>query len=224
MKQMNTTPQISAAEIGLAQNAEPRCPCLILTDVSGSIAGAPIAEVNAGLQRLKAKLVEDALACLRVELALVTFNENVTVEIDFCSPDNFTPPTLTASGGTHLGAAILKGLEMLNARTAEYRAAGISYYRPWLMVLTDAESGDDIAEAAQIVKEAESNRRLAFFGIGVLGANMDALGSLSLRPPLCLEGIKFQELFEWLSVNLSTVAVSQLGEQVPLTAPTWAAV
>lgn len=53
---------------------------------------------------------------------------------------------------------------------------------------------------------------------------MDALGSLSLRPPLCLEGIKFQELFEWLSVNLSTVAVSQLGEQVPLTAPTWAAV
>ena len=221
---MNTTPQISAAEIGLAQNAEPRCPCLILTDVSGSIAGAPIAEVNAGLQRLKAKLVEDALACLRVELALVIFNENVTVAIDFCSPDNFNPPTLTASGGTHLGAAILKGLEMLNTRTAEYRAAGVSSYRPWLMLLTDAESGDDIAEVARLVKEAESNRRLAFFGIGVLGANMDALGSLSLRPPLCLEGIKFQELFEWLSVNLSTVAVSQLGEQVPLTAPTWAAV
>jgi uncharacterized protein YegL len=113
---------------------------------------------------------------------------------------------------------------MLNARTAEYRAAGISYYRPWLMVLTDAESGDDIAEAAQLVKEAESKKRLAFFGIGVLGANKDALGSLSLRPPLCLEGIKFQELFEWLSVNLSSVAVSQPGDQVPLTAPTWAAV
>jgi uncharacterized protein YegL len=224
MKLMNTIPQISAAEIGLAQNPEPRCPCLILTDVSGSMAGKPIAEVNAGQQRLKAKLVEDALACLRVELALVTFNENVTVAIDFCSPDNFNPPTLTASGGTHLGAAILKGLEMLNARTAEYRAAGISYYRPWLMLLTDAESGDDIAEAAQLVKEAESNRRLAFFGIGVLGANMNALGSLSLRPPLCLEGIKFQELFEWLSVNLSSVAVSRPGDQVPLTAPTWATV
>jgi len=216
--------QVGTDDVNFADNAEPRCACIILADVSGSMDGSPIAEVNAGLQQLKAKLVEDQLACLRVELALVTFNENVTVQVDFSSPDNFNPPTLTATGGTHLGAAILKGLDILNARTAEYRAAGTTQYRPWFLLLTDAKSDDDLSEAARLVKEAESQKRLSFFGVGVLGANMDELTGLSLRPPLHLEGLNFTGLFEWLSVNLSSVAVSRPGDQVPLTAPTWATV
>ena len=104
--------------------------------------GAPIAELNSGLQQLKSNLIGDPLACLRVELALVSFNDQIAVEADFCSPENFNPPALNASGGTHLGAAVLKGLEMLKMRTVEYRAAGNNYYRPWLLVVTDAQSGD----------------------------------------------------------------------------------
>lgn len=219
---MNTTPQISAAEIGLEGTPDPRCLFLILGDVSGSMAGQPIAEVNAGLQLLKTNLIADPLAASRVELALVSFSDGVTVDVDFCSPDNFSPPTLAASGGTNLGAAVVKGLEILNARTAELRAAGASFYRPWFLLLTDAKSGDDIAEAARLVKEAESKKRLSFFPVGVLGADMIALAKLSLRPPLQLEGLNFNELFDWFSVNLASVAVSTPGEQVPLTAPTWA--
>lgn len=215
---------LNDAQIGFAQNTEPRCPCAVLIDVSGSMKGKPIAEANAGLQDLKTKLVEDSLACLRVELALVTFTETVKVEVDFCSPDQFNPPILTTGGGTSLGAAIIKTLEILKARCAEYRAAGISHYRPWLIVITDAHSGDDIFEAARQVKEAESQKKLAFFGIGVQTVDMASMASLSLRPPLHLDGLKFQELFEWLSVNLSSVAVSRPGDQVALTAPTWATV
>lgn len=186
--------------------------------------GPPIAELNAGLQKLKTKLIEDALACLRVEITLVTFNDVAKVEIDFCAPEDFNPPTLTADGGTSLGAAVLKGLEMLNSRRAEYRAAGINFYRPWLLCITDGKSGDDISEAVRLVHEAESAKRLAFFGVGVLGADMNALTSLSCRPALCLEGINFPELFEWLSINLSSVADSRPGDQVALTPPTWATV
>ena len=183
-----------------------------------------IAALNAGLQQLKSNLIGDSLACLRVELALVTFSDKIIAEVDFCSPENFNPPTLNAGGGTFLGAAVLKGLEMLKNRTAEYRAAGNNYYRPWLLVVTDCESGDDIGEAARLVREAEAQKRIAFFGVGVLGANMNELGRLSLRPPRCLDGIKFHELFEWLSVNLSSVAVSRPGDQVPLTPPNWTTV
>lgn len=224
MNKMNTTTPSGAADIEFAQNPEPRCACVIVADRSGSMGGAPIAELNAGLNQLKANLIGDSLACLRVELALVSFSDSVKVEVDFCAPENFIPPTLTASGGTMLGAAILKGLEMLNSRRGEYRAAGISFYRPWLMCVTDAQSSDDISEAARVVKEAESQKRLAFFGVGVCGADMNVLASLCLRPPLSLEGIKFPELFEWLSVNLSSVAVSRPGDQVALTPPNWAAV
>lgn len=184
--------------------------------------GQPIDELNTGIQLLKTKLIEDQLACLRVDLAVLAFNHDVEVAVDFCTPENFSPPTLTTSGGTSIGAAIIKGLDMLNARRAEYRAAGNSFYRPWLMCVTDGESGDDITEAARLVREAESQKRLAFFGIGVLGANMGELARLSSRPPLRLEGLNFQELFEWLSVNLSSVAASRPGDQVALTPPNWA--
>lgn len=219
-----TMEPVNEQEIGFAQNPEPRCACIILADTSGSMSGAPIAELNAGLQQLKETLVEDSLACLRVELALVAFNDRSKVEVSFCSPDSFIPPELKASGGTNLGAAILEGLEILRLRVDEYRAAGNSFYRPWLIVITDAQSSDDLSEAARQIKEAEANKCLAFFGIGVLGADIDELARLSNRPPLPLDGLKFQELFEWLSVNLSSVAVSRPGDQVPLTAPNWAAV
>ena len=36
-----------------ASNPEPRCPCLLLLDVSGSMRGHPIDELNAGLNTFK---------------------------------------------------------------------------------------------------------------------------------------------------------------------------
>jgi uncharacterized protein YegL len=222
MKKINSTAQFSEAEIGLEGTPDPRCLFPILVDTSGSMTGKPIAEVNAGLQLLKTNLIADSLAASRVELALLSFSDSVTVDVDFCSPDNFNPPTLAASGGTNLGAAVIKCLDILNARTAELRTAGASFYRPWFLLLTDAKSGDDIAEAARLVKEAESKRRLSFFPVGVLGADMEELSKLSLRPPRQLEGMNFIEMFDWFSVNLASVAVSTPGEQVPLTDPTWA--
>ena len=211
-------------EIGLAVNTEPRCFCVIAADCSGSMDGSPIIAVKDGLQTLKENLVADALACLRVELALITFNNTVKAAVDFCSPENFDPPRLNATGGTRLGAAILKGLEMINARRAECDAAGVPCYRPWLIVMTDGKPTDDISEAARRVKEAESKKHIAYFGIGVQEADMDALGAISTRAPLHLEGLKFTELFEWLSVNLGSVSGSTVGDQVPLTPPTWASV
>ncbi|MDR3560791.1 MAG: VWA domain-containing protein [Negativicutes bacterium] len=219
-----TNEPLSETEIGLSGTPDPRCPCFIMVDVSGSMAGKPIAEANAGLQILKTNLTEDLLACSRVEIALATFNHVAILVAPFCSPENFAPPTLVVSGGTRLGTAVIWGLGQLDAWMAELRAAGASYYRPWFIVITDAESSDRIEEAARLVKQAESEKRISFFSIGVLGANMDTLGKLSLRSPRHLEGLKFAELFEWFSVNLSAVATSQPGEQVALTQPTWTTV
>ena len=44
------------------ENPEPRCACLLLLDTSGSMGGAPIRELNAGLQAFKEELSQDALA------------------------------------------------------------------------------------------------------------------------------------------------------------------
>lgn len=212
------------AGIEFETNPEARCACLILADTSGSMNGAPIAELNHGLIELKQHLMADSLACLRVELALISFNNHVNTEFDFAGPATIQPPTLTATGGTNLGGALIHALDHLATRITGYRAAGLSYYRPWLVLITDAVAGDDVTEAARRIKEAETRKRVAFFGVGVKSANMQKLALLSNRSPLRLDGLRFSDLFQWLSASLSAVAVSQPGDQVPLPPPDWSAI
>ncbi len=47
---MSNLEQVPFAEAEFAENPEPRCPCLLLLDTSGSMAGAPIAQLNLGIR------------------------------------------------------------------------------------------------------------------------------------------------------------------------------
>jgi uncharacterized protein YegL len=201
------------------ENPEPRCACLLLLDTSGSMGGAPIRELNAGLQAFKEELSQDTLAMKRVEIAIVTFGP-VKVETDFQTVDSWQPPHLTASGGTPMGATIVKGLEMLRQRKDQYRANAIEVFRPWVFLMTDGEPTDPWQQAAEMVKAGEASRGFAFFGVGVEDANMDTLRQICVRAPVRLAGLKFKDLFAWLSSSLSSVSSSQPGTTVTIAPPT----
>jgi uncharacterized protein YegL len=207
-----------------ADNPEPRCPCMLLLDVSGSMSGQPIAELNAGLTAFKTELNADSLASKRVEVGIVTFGP-VKTELPFQSAATFFPPALAAQGDTPMGAAILQGLDMVKQRKDEYRSNGIAYYRPWVFMITDGAPTDAWQTAASEIREGEQSKAFAFFAIGVRGANIDTLKQISVRDPLMLEGLQFRELFRWLSSSLRSVSRSTPGTDVPLPPPSgWASV
>lgn len=216
--------QISFATSEFADNPEPRCPCLLLLDVSGSMGGQPITELNSGLVTFKDELAADSLAMKRVEVGIVTFGP-VRTELPFQSATMFYPPSLVAQGDTPMGNAILQGLDMVKQRKSEYRANGISYYRPWVFLITDGGPTDNWQTAAAAVREGEASKSFAFFTIGVKGANMDILKQISVREPLMLDGLRFRELFSWLSTSLRSVSHSTPSAEVALQPPTgWASV
>jgi uncharacterized protein YegL len=62
---------------------------------------------------------------------------------------------------------------------------------------------------------------VAFFAVGVEGADMGKLAAISVRPPVTLTGLNFNKMFEWLSRSLQMVAASQPGDQVALPAVGW---
>ncbi|MEF4150716.1 vWA domain-containing protein [Escherichia coli] len=210
--------QITFATSDFASNPEPRCPCILLLDVSGSMSGRPINELNAGLVTFRDELLADPLALKRVELGIVTFGP-VHVEQPFTSAANFFPPIPFAQGDTPMGAAITKALDMVEERKREYRANGISYYRPWIFLITDGAPTDEWQAAANKVFRGEEDKRFAFFSIGVQGADMKTLAQISVRQPLPLQGLQFRELFSWLSSSLRSVSRSTPGTEVVLEAP-----
>jgi uncharacterized protein YegL len=203
--------------VEFATNPEPRCACVLLLDVSGSMSGRAIAALNDGLQAFAADLNGDALARQRVEVAVVTFGgDGVRTVHGFATAGQFEPARLAAGGGTPMGQAVVTALDLVEARKAQYKANGITYYRPWVFLITDGEPTDDWKGAAERVHAAESANGLAFFAVGVEGANLDVLSQIAVRTPLKLDGLKFVELFVWLSQSQRTVSSSKPGDQTAL--------
>jgi uncharacterized protein YegL len=208
-------------ETEFAENPEPRCAVVLALDVSGSMGGQPIAELNAGLLELDKDLKADKLASLRVELALVTFGGSVT-KTDFIAADAFQPPTLTANGSTPMGAAVQKALDLLRDRKDTYKRNGLDYFRPWLFLITDGAPTDAWEGAAECARQEEERKGVSVYAIGVQDADMQILACFSAaRPPLMLQGLAFRDLFQWLSKSLSAVAQSRPGRQVPLPSVGW---
>ncbi len=216
--------------VEFAENPDPRCPCVLLLDVSSSMNGDPIAALNEGLRAFQREVSADAIAARRVEIAIVTFGSVARVVQDFITVDQFLAPDLTAGGQTFLGAGIETALNALEQRKATYRNSGVAYYRPWVFLITDGapvgEPGVVVDAARERLLAEQQAGKLVFFAVGTESADFQSLGTFttSARPPLQLKGLQFVALFEWLSRSQQAVAQSRPGEQVPLPPVGWASV
>ena len=207
-----------------ADNPEPRVPCVLLLDMSGSMTGQPIAELNEGLITLKDTLAADSLASKRAEIAIVTFGGMVTSIQDFVTAEHFQPPHLHASGGTPMGQAIMHGPRhdrpaeghLPRQRRLLLPPLGVPHHR------RRPRPDDPWQTAAVQVKQGEAAKSFAFFTVGVEGANLDVLAKIATRAPVKLKGLNFRDLFLWLSQSMQAVSQSSPGDKVALPPPGWA--
>ena len=207
---------------------EPRCACVLVLDVSYSMTiDNRIDELNAGLQQFASELASDALAAKRVEVAIVTFGSTVNVAMDFSQARGFHPPTLQANGSTPMGEAVCVATDMVAARKEVYKQSGVDYYRPWIFLITDGAPTDaDTAHWSEAVgrvldgdNDERGGKKFSFFSVGVQGTDFTYLRTLSAREPLLLQGLKFQELFSWLSASMRSISSSGTDDRVDLENP-----
>jgi len=202
----------------LVENPTPRVPICLALDVSGSMSGAPIAELQQGVNMFFAAVRDDEIARYAAEIAIVTFGGVARKALDFFSIERQQIPLFFADGGTPMGEGIELALDLLEARKTEYRNAGVDYYQPWLVVMTDGAATDNIDGASHRIADLVASRKLTVFPIAIGDqANIAQLAHLSpMRPPLRLKGLNFREFFLWLSRSVSRVSQSTPGESVPL--------
>lgn len=212
--------------VEFVNNPESRVPCVVLLDTSASMGWEvadppPIAQVNDGIKRFKEELLKDELTARRADVAIITFNSRHDVVQNFGDVADFNPPELGASGGTLFAPAIATALDLVEERKEQYKEAGVSYYRPIVMLVTDGkleryEDPEEVAQVAVRIKEAENGRHLSFFAVGTETADIGFLSTLSNGTPKMLVGYKFGELFQWLSSSITAISNSGTSERVQL--------
>ncbi len=207
--------------VEFADNPEPRIPVALIVDRSGSMYGDGIRAVNDAIARFKADVAQDPVASLRAEIGLVAFDHE-TQTYDFALVQDFNPPPLSARGGTNMSAAVNEALDLLAHRKQAYRDNGISYYRPFAVLITDGYPGEpqhEIAAAQRRLTAEEEGRHVAFFTFGVEDADMNALSQITPpnRPPKYIgDASQIVGLIEWLSNSVKQVSASQPGEALRL--------
>jgi uncharacterized protein YegL len=219
-------------DVGFAGSAEPRCPCVLLLDVSHSMnrrievgGSSRIALLNDGVRAYQAEIATDSLAAQRVEVAVITFGGQVQTVVPFVAASAFKAPSFAARGDTPMGSAILHAIEAVTRRKTLYKRHGLHYYRPWVFMITDGGPTDRWQIAAEKIREGEENKAFAFFAVGVKGAKFGLLRQLSVRQPLRLKEFRFRELFVWLSRSHERVSHSNPSDEVQLPSPAyWAEV
>lgn len=193
----------------LIDNPSPRCPVALVLDTSGSMSGEPITQLNAGAQLFIDEVKRDDLARWSVDLAIFTAGGRVDCLLDFTSIDQIAGiAPMGATGATPLGEATRWALDRLEARKAEYRHNGVPYYQPWLVIISDGAPTDSWQDVAKRARDLSANRKLVSLPIGVNGADLNALSEFSSKPAVALDGLKFRELFLWLSASMARVSAS----------------
>lgn len=210
------------------ENYEQKCLCVLVVDTSGSMETREpnpegggytkrIDELNRGLQQFKAEIENDSTMSDRLEIAIVAFNDQVSIS-EPCLVENLNIPTLHASGGTYIGTALKEARQLVDNRKAWYKSSGQPYYRPWIILMTDGEPLDERSATteAQSIAQGVQNKQYTFLPIGIGdGADMGFLQNIAAGlPAQKMKGLSFTAFFQWLSNSMGVITRSQPGESV----------
>ena len=212
-------------------NYEQKCLCVLVLDTSGSMnADNAIGQLNQGLQTFKSQIMNDETARDRLEIAIVSFNSEIKVELQPSLISEIEMPTLKASGQTQLVRAIEEAQQVIKDRKDYYKSKGLTYYRPWIVVMTDGDpypANQDIDGIAQKIQEDADAKKYVFFMIGVgKEVHDDVLSKLTTSqfPAMRMDAVNFAEFFQWLSASATVVVNSDdlTDSNVSIPQPTWA--
>jgi uncharacterized protein YegL len=214
--------------VDYSTNPNQRTPCVLVLDASYSMTAkassgkTAIEALNEGIKALEYALKNDEAALTRVQLSIVIVGgptDDAEILMDWTDVSNFTAFPLTAGGRTPLGKGIQLGLDLIEEGKQNLRSQGISYTRPWLLIMSDGAPTDEASlwnAASNECRQAEAEKKVEVFCIGVEGADLTKFRGLSHKPPLMLDGVKFEELFQWLSESLSAASQSRPGDTLQL--------
>lgn len=145
-------------------NTANRVPICIVVDNSFSMVEENrIQNVNKGIQAFIKNSADDEYAVDSLDLCIISFDgDDATVVHPFTNVAKlrmkFVP--LEAKGQTPLGKAVKLALKEIDNVMKNYIAQGVTVFKPWLVIMSDGESTDDIKAISWEVKKRLRERKM----------------------------------------------------------------
>lgn len=167
--------------------------------------------LNECAQRFAAEMFADDDTRYSVEIAIVTFDDTAKVALDFSRVDQseyerqgnlinnrrLQIPELKAGGSsTAMRAGIECALELIHKCKEDYRAYGVDYFQPWLVLITDGattDSKEEFEEIKQHVSDLVRDEKLWVYPFAV-GTRAGAKALKGISPEQPVLGLEFSNL------------------------------
>lgn len=200
-----------------------RLPVYFLVDVSESMVGEPIRQVEEGMRSIIQELRTDPYALETAFVSVIVFAGRAKSLSPLTELYKFYPPVFPIGGGTALGAALDFLMDDMDRNLVKNSTEQKGDWKPIIFLFTDGTPTDDPTPA--INKWNSRYRRSANIVAISIGDNADTnvLGKLT-ENVLRLKGtdeVSFKAFFKWVTASIKTtsVSVSNMGEDDVKLAP-----
>ena len=182
----------------------PICLCVFVLDVSSSMQGTRIDEINKALKSFEDKMSSKAD---QFDMAIIAFNNIVSILQEPALIGSFEMPVLSASGSAVTVDALDTAIDLIEDRKNWYRANSIPYYRPWIILVTDGtpDATQDVGALSRRISIDTENKSYNFLPIG-FGEDVDMSVLKQIQgsmPPMQLNSLDFGSFFGWLGASMS---------------------
>ncbi|MDE6718038.1 MAG: VWA domain-containing protein [Muribaculaceae bacterium] len=187
-----------------------RLPIYFLVDVSESMIGTPIEEVQAGMRTIIQNLRVDPYALETVFVSIIVFAGKAKVLSPLTELYKFYPPVFPVGGGTALG----KGMECLmddidrNVRKTTMEEKGD--WKPIIFLFTDGNPTDNYAAAFRRWND-RYRRHCSLVAISI-GDSVNVLTLAQITNDILLlkdtDQESFCQFFKWVTASIKTSSMS----------------
>lgn len=187
-----------------------RLPVYFLVDVSESMVGEPIAQVEEGMRAIIQELRTDPYALETVFVGIIAFAGKPLSLSPLTELYKFYPPVFPIGGGTALGAALRALMREMDASVRKTTLEVKGDWKPLVFLFTDGVPTDR-PESAIDEWNAKYRRQCNLIAIS-LGDNSDLYLLRQLTDNVLRLGNttpeSFRQFFKWVTASIKTTSVS----------------
>lgn len=190
-----------------------RLPIYFVIDVSESMVGEPIEQVQRGMRDIIQELRTDPYALETVWVSVIAYAGKAQTLVPLTELYKFYPPVIPIGGGTSLGMALdflMKDIDTNVVRTTLEQKGD---WKPIIFLFTDGAPTDDPTRAIQ--RWNEKYRRQAQIVVISIGDNIDPLifgqltGDIIRFNPT--DSDSYKSFFRWVTASIKATSLSVAG-------------